>query len=299
MIAPSIVLLIPYFGRWPFWMPFFLETVRHNPDINWLFFSNCGIPENLPPNVCIRECSFDSYCELVSTRLGITFRPGSAYKLCDIKPALGHIHAADIVNFDFWGFSDIDLVYGDLRGYFTPERLARFDLLSTHARRVSGHLCLMRNTTVMRELFMQVPCWRETFMKDEHCAFDEGAFSRLFVRHKNWPEGLRRIMDRFNQRRQRSEFIEAFTTPNARIAWHDGSSEFPARWIWREGRLTNDRDRAREFPYFHFITWKSKVWPNMPIERLMKDSSVSRQCAWSVSAKGFEAETIQSSIVGR
>lgn len=290
MNVPRIVLLIPYFGRWPFWMPFFLATVRRNPDIDWLFFSDCGVPENLPANVRIQEYSFGAYCELVSSRLGITFTPGSAYKLCDIKPALGYIHADDIQGFDFWGFSDIDLIYGDLRSYFTRERLARFDLLATHARRVSGHLCLMRNTAELRGLFMRVPNWRETFMDDAHSAFDEGAFSRIFIRHKNWPEALRRIADRFNPWRRRSEFTEAFTTPNARIVWHDGAPGFPERWIWQDGRLTNDRDGAREFPYFHFITWKSKVWPAMPADQLMADPAIAHQPAWSVSEQGFQSE---------
>ena len=61
------------------------------------------------------------------------------------------------------GFSDIDLVYGQLRGYFSEERLARYDLLSTHARRVSGHLCLLRNNERMRQAFMRVHGWQACF----------------------------------------------------------------------------------------------------------------------------------------
>src|SRR5471032_2033341 len=91
--CPRILFLIPYFGQWPFWMPFFLESFRRNTDIDWLLFSDCGIPENLPPNVTVETMSFGDYCGLVSRRLNIDFAPDAAYKLCDIKPALGHIHA--------------------------------------------------------------------------------------------------------------------------------------------------------------------------------------------------------------
>lgn len=289
MRAPSILFLVPYFGRWPFWMPFFLETCRFNPDIDWLLFSDCGAPPSLPRNVRLRACTFASYCQLVSARLGIEFAPDDPYKLCDIKPALGHIHAAELSGYDFWGFSDIDLVYGDLRAYFTPERLARFELLSTHARRISGHLCLLRNSARMREAFMAVPGWRERFSAKAHNAFDEGAFSRLFVRRKNWPAPLRRLFDQCNPWRRRSEFVEAFTTPDGRIAWHDGSERFPTRWIWRQGRLTNDRDREREFPYFHFINWKSRIWSGLPVERLLPDARLAGGTAWSVTADGFRA----------
>lgn len=287
MQAPRIRFIIPYFGRWPFWMPFFLETCRHNPDIDWLFFSDCGEPEALPENVKIRACSFGEYCLLVSKRLGIDFSPENPYKLCDIKPALGYVHADELEDVDFWGFSDIDLIYGNLRDYFTAERLARFDLLSTHERRISGHLCLMRNTAQMRELFMMVTGWREKFSSQQHLAFDEAAFARLFIRRKNWPGPLRRFVDLFNPLRRRSEFKEAFSTPDARIAWHDGRPGFPERWNWRKGRLVNDRDGAREFPYFHFITWKSKVWPALPATQLLPDMKILEGGEWSVTAEGF------------
>ena len=287
MVAPRIRLLIPYFGRWPFWMPFFLESCRHNPDIDWLFFSDCGVPANLPANVVIEPMTFAAYCQLVSERLGIAFRPQSPYKLCDIKPALGHIHADRLDGFDFWGFSDIDLVYGDLRAYFTAERLARFDLLATHARRISGHLCLLRNSPRMREAFMQVPGWQQAFQQAEHLAFDEGAFSRLFIRRKNWPAGLRRLVDLGNPWRRCSEFVEAFSTPGARVPWLDGGFDFPACWTWREGRLTNERDGEREFPYFHFITWKGDFWPACPPESLVQSPELAAQRAWRITAQGF------------
>lgn len=163
MNPSRIRLLIPYFGRWPFWIPFFLRTCKRNADIDWLFFSDCGVPDDLPDNVRIVPISFADYCQLVSERLGISFKPNNPYKLCDIKPALGHIHADHLDGFDFWGFSDIDLIYGDLRGYFSEDRLARYDLLSTHARRVSGHLCLLRNNERMRQAFMCAPGWQACF----------------------------------------------------------------------------------------------------------------------------------------
>lgn len=146
----SILLIIPYFGQWPFWMPFFFESCRENADINWLIFSDCGAPENLPDNVTIKTTNRTDYHQLVSERLGIQFSPSDAYKLCDIKPALGFIHADRLEGYDFWAFGDIDVVYGNLREYFTDARLARHQFLSTHERRVARHLCLMRNTRETR-----------------------------------------------------------------------------------------------------------------------------------------------------
>ena len=96
----SIIFIIPYFGQWPEWFPFYLESCRINSDINWLFFSDCGLPPNVPPNVQIREVSLFEYCRRVSGALGIEFVDVAPYKLCDIKPAYGLIHEKDIKGYD-------------------------------------------------------------------------------------------------------------------------------------------------------------------------------------------------------
>lgn len=285
---PRILFIIPYFGRWPFWMPFFLESCRRNPDIDWLLFSDCGVPENLAPNVRVESISFTDYCQFVSQRLGIDFAPKAAYKLCDIKPALGYIHVDRLGGYDFWAFGDIDVVYGDLRSYFTAERLAGYGLFSTHERRVAGHLCLIRNTARKREVFMRIENWRERFADQEHHALDEGAFSRIFLWRKNFPKPLFNLVGKFNPWRRRSEFTEAFSTPGCLIKWHDGGDHFPHRWYWRNGLLTNDRDGDRSFPYFHFVSWKRNQWSQLPDPDPESMRKLAAEPAWVIDANGFQ-----------
>ncbi|ANQ86737.1 DUF6625 family protein [Azoarcus olearius] len=287
--TPSLCFVIPYFGQWPFWMPFFLASCRANPSVDWLLFSDCGELPDCPPNVRVIATSYADYCNRVSARLGIDFHPANPYKLCDLKPALGYIHEAELAGYDFWGFGDIDLVWGDLRAYFTAERLAGKDLYATHARRVSGHCCLLRNTADMRELFRRMPNWQQRLVDNVHHALDEGAFSRIFIRRKNWPQPLAEFAGRFNRWRRRAEFIEAFSTPDAKVPWVDGGFEFPSRWSWDHGRLTNDRDGERRFPYFHFVVWKKHAWRGLvppPADAVRALAATGR---WVIDAQGFHA----------
>jgi len=279
-----ICFLIPYFGRWPFWMPYFIESCRANPSIQWILYTDCGPIPGCPQNVEIRPTSFADYCTLVEKKLEIRFAPTSPYKLCDLKPAFGYLHAEDIQGFDFWGFSDIDLVYGQLREYFTESRLARHHLFSTHERRVSGHLCLIRNDEKWNNLFRQVENWKASFSTIEHEAFDEDAFTRLFIKRKNWPSGLRKHLDALNPLRRDAEFVEAYSTPYGRVPWINGKKKFPATWFWQQGILTNDMDAQRTFPYFHFIGLKG-LWPH-----LMAQSEIpswDTGSAWKIDRDGF------------
>lgn len=254
-MAPRILILIPYFGQWPFWMPLFLRSCEFNADINWLLIGDCGEPENLPGNVQYESSSYASYCRRVSEALELNFNPENPYKLCDLKPALGFIHRQELHGYDFWGFGDLDLVYGQLRAYFTADKLRRYDFFSTHERRVSGHLCLLRNNERMRNLFWQIPTFRERIQDQAHHALDEGGFSRLFLKRKNFPKPLYKLVGLLNPLRRAAEFREAFTTPNGRVAWADGSRDFPESWSWDHGKLGNDK-MVTGIPYFHFLGWK-------------------------------------------
>lgn len=282
---PTIRFVIPYFGRWPYWMDFFLESCRHNPSIDWLFYTDCGVPQRAPSNTQFVEISFAKYCEKVSAKLGIDFCPPSPYKLCDIKPALGYVHADDVAGYDFWAFGDIDVIYGDLRRHFTAQRLARKDLFSTHHRRISGHLCLMRNTDELRVAFKRIPSWQARFADPKHQALDESAFSHLFVKHKNFPEPLRRIASRLYRACRRSEFIETHSTY---VLMPDGSRVQPERWKWSNGQLTNDV-LEHELPYFHFLYWKTHDWKMQPVEALVSPNDLSSHSGWEVSASGWRA----------
>lgn len=270
-------------------MPFFLESCRYNPDINWLIFTDCGVPENTPPNALIEEISYANYCALTGEKLGINFSPGNPYKLCDIKPALGHIHQNSLKHFDFWAWGDLDLIYGDLRAYYTPERLALYDLYSTHARRVSGHLCLVRNTERMRQAFRKIPRWEQRFADEAHHGLDEGAFTRIFLWRKNFPPFLFNLIGKFNPWRRRSEFIEAYSTPYAGRPWTDGTMTFPEYWTWDTGKLTSSKDGDRHFPYLHFMGLKKKYWVNLPHPAEGKTIPVAKSKKWIIGKNGLTA----------
>lgn len=285
--TPSIIIIIPYFGKWPFWMPFFIESCRANPNINWLLLGDCAVLEDLPNNVEQRFFAFLDYCAFVSVCLGINFNPSNPYKLCDLKPALGFIHAEDVAGYDFWGFSDLDLIYGDLRSYFSDERLRKYKVLSTHERRISGHFCLLRNEPELNSLFWKIPDFVSRAEDPKNHALDEGGFSRIFLWRKNFPKPLFELVGLFNRWRRVAEFEEAFSTPNGIRPWTDGTQDYPAYWVWRNGRLQNAKDGGRQFPYLHFLVWK-KDWQqsSQPMSYEQAQVLASRR-NWRIDRGGF------------
>ena len=59
----------------------------------------------------------------------------SPYKLCDYRPTYGLALSKWIGTYDFWGYCDLDMLFGDLRKYFSDEILSKVDRCY-----VNGHI---------------------------------------------------------------------------------------------------------------------------------------------------------------
>ena len=284
---PSILMIHVWFGPWPDWMRFFLASCAANPSVDWAIWSDQTAPADCPPNVRVFTTGFAAYLALVRERLGVTPLWSEAYKLCDLKPALGWIHRDVAAPYDVWGFGDIDVIYGDIRAIYDPATLDH-DIVSSHDDIVAGHFSLIRNTDRMTRAFMRVPGWRDMLARDAHVSFDEQVFSRLFILRKGWRNLTRFVTPYLGG----GLFVERCSTDLPPRLWIDGTRDYPRRWMWREGKLHAQGAGPREFLYLHFSQWQSDRWtrgaraPWKTLERL-------DQCppgplrAFDVSARGF------------
>jgi Family of unknown function (DUF6625) len=241
-MAYKIAILIPYFGDWPAWIDFFVESCRWNRDIDWILFNDRTPPENRVRNVRHVRIGFEDYTAVVSEELGIRFRPPEPYKLCEVRPALPYVHRNLVAGYDFVGTGDLDVIYGDIRSFYDDELLANYDLFSSHPDRMSGHFCLMRNREDVVSAFRRARGWKKAFLREDYVNFDERAFYNIF-RHSR-PRLFRRDSIR-------GFFREAYSTPGATDRM---------RWYWKDGRLTNEFYPHHPFMYLHFMSWHSNRW---------------------------------------
>lgn len=251
----SIAILIDYFGCWPKWFPVFLASCESNPTINWIIRTDCALPAKPPGNVRFIQTSYEDYVNNVSKVLGMNFSPSGSYKICDIRPAYGDLYYQDIADFDYYGYGDIDVIYGNIRRFYTDDILT-YDVISTHEGILSGHLALFKNTETLRRAYLSIPRWR-LYMEFPHSTrFDEDVYSLLFVR------GYRTIRsEEFDVLAGQSlYFREQYTTVFHPMLWHDGSPEHPDVWFWKDGIVTNNRNSGRDYLYLHLMNFQSMRW---------------------------------------
>lgn len=180
-----IAIVICWFGPLPDMFPLWCKSCAANPSVDWLLFTDQE-PAQVPDNVHVHRTAFPELAALARRKLDFPdLSLETPYKLCDYKVMYGVIFEDWIKDYDFWGYCDLDMVFGDLRGFFSDEMLDRYDKLLP-----CGHLSLYRNTPEVNARF-RLPGSKysaeEVMRSPWNYAFDEwrGIF-RIYKRN-NFP----------------------------------------------------------------------------------------------------------------
>lgn len=176
----TIAIITCWYGPYPWYFTYFIHSCKYNPTIDFIIVTDNqeSIPDK-PDNVIIINKPFDKLRTDFSERLGFPVSLEQPYKLCDFKPAYGYLFPDIVEKYDFWGMGDIDIVYGDVRGFITDEMLDGYDIINSRHDFISGTFCLFRNNEYINTLFQQSRDYKTVFSSSYYCGFDECSF--LFV----------------------------------------------------------------------------------------------------------------------
>jgi len=162
------IFFCPYFGKLPRHFQLWLNSCSYNPNFTFYIFTDDMSEYLIPQNVKIINCSFDDMRKHIQSRFDFPIQLEKPYKLCDYKPAYGYIFKDLLQGYDYWGYCDLDLIFGNLMK-FMPEKT--YDKIS-HL----SHVCLLRNNQALINAFMKTKSkitYKDIFSSNVHFAFDE------------------------------------------------------------------------------------------------------------------------------
>ena len=229
----SIIFLCPYFGRIDLGIhTVWLQGCAANPSIKFLFITDDrnALNVEMPDNV---ECIFmewDDCIRLIKSKIDFDVVINSPYKLCDFRPAFGHIFEEYIEGYDFWGHTDSgDTLYGDLRGFLTNDMLRHYDKIH-----MFGHLSIYKNEEKINKCYLipgnTGPTIQDIFSVGETVGFDDmyqkASINRLF--QENGFSLLERVPD-----------LVADVLPSkwAFCLWEDKGERKKRIFEWDRGKL--------------------------------------------------------------
>lgn len=136
----TIALINVQIGSYKNYNSLFLNSCKENKDVDFYFFTDQDIPV-LSKNIHIVKISFLEVKEKIQGLFDFPINLDSPYDLCDYKVAYGEIFQEYISDYDFWGYCDTDMVFGNIRAFLTEEILDKHDKVL-----IRGHFILFRNT---------------------------------------------------------------------------------------------------------------------------------------------------------
>lgn len=129
-----------------------------------------------PKNVFFVNKTIQQIQKSATQKLGFLAKLSQGYKICDFRPSLGYLFPELIKGFEFWGYGDIDVIYGKLRNFLTAKLLDSYDIFSFRPEYLSGCFTILRNTKKMNGLFMQSKDYKTVLSKRKYFNFDECNF---------------------------------------------------------------------------------------------------------------------------
>jgi hypothetical protein len=213
VVLVRALLICPWFGPFPPWFKQYRRNISR--------LSQVGGFDVLIDN------DLKDFRGRVRERLGIecpiTARSG---KIHDYRAALGELYSEAVEDYDWWGHTDFDCVYGRVEDFYNDESLAELDVTTDCFDYICGPWTLYR--PALANAFREYDGWQE-ILEDPHSS--------------GWVE------DRFTYLLNRMSL---------RIEYHQRHAFGDVQFLKRgeDGALLHF---GREIPFFHFN--RTKVWP--------------------------------------
>ena len=244
-------IIVPYFGKLPEIFPIWLKSCSTNKDIEWLIITDDTSKYNYPKNVDVNYISWEDIKLRIQKLYDFEIILDKPYKLCDYRVAYGEIFEEELEKYDFWGYCDLDVIFGDISKFITKEILDTYDKIQWR-----GHLTLYRNTKEVNRRY-RLPIngnllYKEIFTKTDNCFFDEDGIDKIYEQYEFSVYKETNFADL--KIRSYNFFLLHFPKE------YDYKNKHQI-FVWDRGKLTrlyieNNKIKEEEFMYIHFLKRK-------------------------------------------
>jgi hypothetical protein len=237
-----------WFGKLPVYFPLWMQSLTINKDYDFVLVTDQKVIDQIPENLRIVNLTLNQLKAQFRDSLGITPSFEYSYKICDFRPAFGKIFEKYLTGYAFWGYCDIDLMFGKLSDFISPEILSRYDKIFNR-----GHFTLYKNNPVVNKLYR---CSK----KIDHVQIFESPETFIF---DEW-HGIHQIFKEFNLSQYHKECIADILPNAARFVCSNLKNYKKQLFVWQDGLvkqyyLSGGELQVTEVAYIHFQKRKIKI----------------------------------------
>lgn len=187
MQTPKVYSIITYYGDFPNYFQYYLDSVAINADtLIVILITDINLKKyNLPKNVIhvnlpiskIKERASMFFSQFFNLKIAPELFLKRPYKLCDFRVIYCFLFKdiltqAGMRDCDYWGWSDCDLIYGNILSSI-PDIFDR-DLIGWH-----GHFSAIKNNPNITEKLLNIKNLKEDLLSDLNEVIDERNYREL------------------------------------------------------------------------------------------------------------------------
>ncbi len=275
-------IFLAYFGRMPNYFPLFLRSCEKNPEFDFLILTDDKNKYAYPENVKVIYMTFTEIKEKIQEKFDFEISLKSAYKLRDYRVCFGYVFEDMVKDYEYWGYCDNDLIFGDMKKFFVEGYDKIFCL---------GHLMIFKNTYKNNRLFMHGDLYKKAFTASENVIFDECWNNRENI-HDIFLKNNKRVYEAdlsVNFKILSNKFIKITFQPETREFLEDKTE---CLYTWENGKVyryyMKDGLVKEEYLYIHLqerkMRYKSslgdvyKIVPNsfLPLEMPVNEKTFAK-----------------------
>lgn len=252
----SVIVIIVFFGKLPWYYTYFLHSCEYNPDIHFLLIADHDITGRIPENVHFIKKSLPEVKALAEKQLECSIASDlKPFKFCDFRPAFGLIFREYIQDYAYWGHADMDVIFGNIRNFMTGDLLNDYDVISMRHDFITGWFTLYRNCRKINRLFLMSNDYKKVFASPQYFNFDETNFRFLdffdsipYQRIASEVESMTHLVKKLHD----EQYIRAYFELHA-MEWLTGNI------TWNRGQLIYKNEY--EIILYHLKELKKKYHP--------------------------------------
>lgn len=167
----SIIVVIPYFGKFNSYFNLFLKSIEYNSTVDFLIITDDKRNFDYPSNVKVVYSSFEEESHRMTSYFDFDATCGTPYKICDYKPFLGEIYKEYTKGYDFCGWCHTDIILGNIRKFISDNVLNEYSKIN-----YSPHFSLIKNDGVINDTLLNCQIYDDVWNYREVLSFSNSGF---------------------------------------------------------------------------------------------------------------------------
>lgn len=175
--------IVCWFGQLPCYVPIWFKSCTSNSNFDFLLITDDDTEYTLPDNVIRIMFTCEEFTKRVDERVIANPSIKAPYRLCDFRPMYGIIFNEELQQYSYWGYCDVDVVFGNINKFLSYEELFKYDAMFN-----GGHFSLIKNSESMNYLYQQkgsIFSYKTVATRDATFAFDETTGIQRIARASN------------------------------------------------------------------------------------------------------------------